>query len=122
VPGRPVTVAVARSYLAGTGPFPERAAVVSLVGQFHTDVADMVRGWADRATAAVATWAVDPSLPSRTGHSWSASPGGETESLPDRHCAGAAARAGRSNSSLDIRSSAMLTPTKPVAATNRPIP
>jgi PadR family transcriptional regulator AphA len=62
VPGRPVTVAVARSYLAGTGPFPERAAVVSLVGQFHTDFADMVRGWADRATATVETWPDDPSL------------------------------------------------------------
>jgi PadR family transcriptional regulator, regulatory protein AphA len=54
-------IAVARSYLAGTGPFPERAAVLSVVGRFHTDFADMVNAWADWAADVIDTWPDDPS-------------------------------------------------------------
>ncbi|WP_328995436.1 PadR family transcriptional regulator [Kribbella sp. NBC_01245] len=54
-------VSVARDYLAGTGPFPDRAAVVSVVGRFHTDFADMVDAWADWATTTIETWPEDPS-------------------------------------------------------------
>jgi DNA-binding PadR family transcriptional regulator len=54
-------IAVARSYLAGTGPFPERAAVLSVVGRFLTEFADMVNEWADRATTTIETWPDDPS-------------------------------------------------------------
>ena len=52
-------IAVARSYLAGTGPFPERAAVLSVVGRFLTEFADMVDTWADRATTTIETWPDD---------------------------------------------------------------
>jgi len=54
-------IAVARSYLAGTGPFPERAAVLSVVGRFLTEFADMVATWADSAADAIDTWPDDPS-------------------------------------------------------------
>ena len=54
-------IAVARSYVAGTAPFPERAAVLSVVGRFHTDFADMVNAWADWATTTIETWPDDPS-------------------------------------------------------------
>ena len=53
-------IAVARAYVAGTGPFPERAAVLSLVGRFHTDFADMLDAWADWATTTVGSWPDDP--------------------------------------------------------------
>lgn len=53
-------IAVARSYLAGTGPFPERAAVLNVVGRFHIDFADMVNAWADWATTTIDTWPDDP--------------------------------------------------------------
>jgi DNA-binding PadR family transcriptional regulator len=49
-------VAVARSYVAGSGPFPERAAVLAVVGRFHADFADMVGAWADRAAATIGAW------------------------------------------------------------------
>ena len=54
-------IAVARAYLAGTGPFPERAAVLSVVGRFHTDFADMVANWADWAAGVIGAWPDDPS-------------------------------------------------------------
>jgi PadR family transcriptional regulator AphA len=54
-------IAVARSYVAGTGPFPERAAVLSVVGRFLTEFADMVNEWADWATTTIETWPDDPS-------------------------------------------------------------
>jgi DNA-binding PadR family transcriptional regulator len=54
-------IEVARSYLAGTGPFPERAAVLSVVGRFLTDFADMVANWADWAAGVIDTWPDDPS-------------------------------------------------------------
>jgi DNA-binding PadR family transcriptional regulator len=53
-------VEVARSYLAGTGPFPERAAVLALTGRFMTDFVDMVGRWADWAAAVVDPWPADP--------------------------------------------------------------
>ena len=49
-------IAVARSYIAGTGPFPERAAVLALSGQFLTDFTDMVHHWAERAAATIQGW------------------------------------------------------------------
>jgi hypothetical protein len=52
---------VARSYVAGTGAFPERAAVLSVVGRFLTDFADTVNAWADWATTTIETWPDDPS-------------------------------------------------------------
>ena len=55
-------VAVARSYLAGTGPFPERAAVLALTGRFMTDYIEMVARWADWAETVVASWPDDPRL------------------------------------------------------------
>ncbi|HWM72430.1 MAG TPA: helix-turn-helix transcriptional regulator [Nocardioides sp.] len=54
-------VAVARDYLEGTGPFPERAAVLTVVGRFHTDFADMVNAWADWAIDTIDGWPDDPS-------------------------------------------------------------
>jgi len=54
-------IAVARSYLSGTGPFQERAAVLSLVGGFLSDFADMVASWADWAAEVIDTWPEDPS-------------------------------------------------------------
>lgn len=54
-------VAVARSYLAGTGPFPERAAVLAVVGRFHIDFADMLIAWADWAATVIEGWPEDPS-------------------------------------------------------------
>ncbi len=54
-------IAVARSYLAGTGPFPERVAVLNVVGRFLTEFADMVDAWADWATTTIETWPEDPS-------------------------------------------------------------
>ena len=54
-------ITVARNYVAGTGPFPERAAVLSVVGRFLTDFADMVNEWADRATTTIDSWPEDPS-------------------------------------------------------------
>jgi DNA-binding PadR family transcriptional regulator len=53
-------VAVARSYLDGTGPFPERAAVLAVVGRFMTDFSDMVGRWADWAAEVVDSWPDDP--------------------------------------------------------------
>jgi DNA-binding PadR family transcriptional regulator len=53
-------VEVARSYLAGTGPFPERAAVLALTGRFMTDFVDMIDRWADWAASIVAEWPADP--------------------------------------------------------------
>ncbi len=54
-------IAVARNYITGEGPFPERAAVISVVGRFLTEFADMVDAWAESATATIETWPDDPS-------------------------------------------------------------
>ena len=53
-------IAVARSYLAGTGPFPQRAAILGIVGGFMTDFADMVGNWGDWATSIIDDWPDDP--------------------------------------------------------------
>jgi hypothetical protein len=55
-------VAVARSYIAGTGPFPERVAVLAVVGRFISDFADMVGDWAEWASTVVEDWPEDPGL------------------------------------------------------------
>lgn len=55
-------VAVARSYLAGTGPFPERAAVLALTGRFMTDFVEMVGRWSEWAVGVIEDWPDDPKL------------------------------------------------------------
>jgi DNA-binding PadR family transcriptional regulator len=52
-------VAIAQGYVAGTGPFPERAAVLAVVGRFLTDYADMVGAWADWADSVIREWPED---------------------------------------------------------------
>src|SRR6516165_2600317 len=52
-------VAVARAYVAGQGPFPERAQVLNVVGRFLTEFADMVRDWADWADKTIQAWPED---------------------------------------------------------------
>ena len=54
-----LNIEVARSYLAGTGPFPERAAVLDVVGRFHLDFADMVAAWAAWAETTIEAWPDD---------------------------------------------------------------
>ena len=49
-------MAIALGYVAGTGPFPERAAVLAVVGRFLTDFADMVGTWSDWATTVIEDW------------------------------------------------------------------
>jgi PadR family transcriptional regulator, regulatory protein AphA len=53
-------IAVARSYVDGTGPFPERVGVLTIVGRFHADFADMVDTWADWAATTVDGWPEEP--------------------------------------------------------------
>jgi DNA-binding PadR family transcriptional regulator len=60
---------VARSYLVGTGPFPERAAVLALTGRFMSDFADMVARWADWAAETTEHW---PDDPARAEPDWAA--------------------------------------------------
>jgi PadR family transcriptional regulator, regulatory protein AphA len=50
---------IARSYLAGIGQFPERAAVVILTGRYLAELADMTRRWADWASEVVESWPED---------------------------------------------------------------
>jgi DNA-binding PadR family transcriptional regulator len=52
-------IAVARSYLTGTGPFPERFAILSLTGKFLGDYVDMVLHWAQWAISVVEGWPDD---------------------------------------------------------------
>jgi DNA-binding PadR family transcriptional regulator len=51
--------AIARSYIDGTAPFPERAAVLVLTGRFLTNFADMVGEWADWASTVIEDWPDD---------------------------------------------------------------
>jgi PadR family transcriptional regulator, regulatory protein AphA len=53
-------LAAARAYLAGVGPFPQRAAQNTLGGRFLTEFYRMVAEWADWATAMVECWPDDP--------------------------------------------------------------
>jgi DNA-binding PadR family transcriptional regulator len=49
----------ARRYLEGRGAFPERAAVLSLVGRLQADLNALVLRWAEWAHEAVADWPED---------------------------------------------------------------
>jgi PadR family transcriptional regulator, regulatory protein AphA len=51
--------AIARSYIEGSAPFPDRAAVLVLTGRFLTNFADMVGEWADWASAVIEDWPDD---------------------------------------------------------------
>jgi DNA-binding PadR family transcriptional regulator len=52
-------IAVARAYVARSGPFPERAQVLNVVGRFLTEFADMVSDWADWADRTIQAWPED---------------------------------------------------------------
>ncbi|MFD9722266.1 PadR family transcriptional regulator [Streptomyces sp. NPDC059072] len=52
--------AAAQAYLAGQGPFQERAAQTVLVGRFLTDYYRLVAKWAEWATAIVQQWPDHP--------------------------------------------------------------
>jgi DNA-binding PadR family transcriptional regulator len=54
-------IAVGRSYLEGTGPFPERAAQVTLTGAFIAEFAMTVDRWAEWALDVARGWPDDPS-------------------------------------------------------------
>ena len=54
-----VHATVARTYLAGLGPFPQRAAVLALTARYLVDLADMTRRWADWAAGVVEAWPAD---------------------------------------------------------------
>ena len=49
----------ARRYLEGSGTFPERAGVLSLVGRLQADFNDMILSWATWARAVVEDWPDD---------------------------------------------------------------
>ena len=51
--------AIARSYIEGTAPFTDRAAVLVLTGRFLTDFAQMVGEWADWASTVIEDWPED---------------------------------------------------------------
>lgn len=53
-------VAAGQAYLAGQGPFQDRAAQTALVGRFLTDYYRLVATWAEWATAVVQQWPDDP--------------------------------------------------------------
>jgi DNA-binding PadR family transcriptional regulator len=52
-------VAFARLFRDGSGPFPERQAVIAITGKFMTDFTDMLAAWAAWATEAVESWPAD---------------------------------------------------------------
>lgn len=52
-------VAVARQYLAGEGPFPERAAVLSVMGKFWINYVEAIAEWADWAEGVIEDWPDD---------------------------------------------------------------
>jgi len=51
---------VGRRYMAGDGPFPERAAQLELTSRFISDFYALVGEWAAWATGVVETWPDDP--------------------------------------------------------------
>jgi len=57
---RAIHAAVARAYLSGKGPFPERTAILALTGRFLADFAEVVGAWAEWATGVVRRWPDDP--------------------------------------------------------------
>jgi PadR family transcriptional regulator, regulatory protein AphA len=54
------TGSIAREYLDGRGPYPERLPWLTLVGQFLDDFLVLVAEWAEWATAVVEEWPDDP--------------------------------------------------------------
>ena len=54
---------IARSYLAGSGEFPQRTAQLVLVGKYLADLADMTGRWATWATDLVEEWPEEPEEP-----------------------------------------------------------
>lgn len=54
-----VDAAIARSYLDGDAPFPDRAGLNTLVGRYLSDVSAAVERWAEWAGAVVETWPDD---------------------------------------------------------------
>jgi DNA-binding PadR family transcriptional regulator len=60
---------VARSYLLGEGPFPDRAAILALGGKLLFDLAVTVEQWTMWAVDVVHTW---PSEPSKAEPDWTA--------------------------------------------------
>ncbi len=55
-----VDAAIARGYLAGEGPFPQRVAQITLVGRYLADLADLTGRWAQWATEVVEQWPEEP--------------------------------------------------------------
>lgn len=55
-----IDLEVARSYLGGACPFPERAAVNMLVGRFLIDYVETVDRWAQWATVIIEDWPEHP--------------------------------------------------------------
>ena len=53
-------VRVATSYLEGSGPYPERFAILVLTGRFLDDQLEMMDRWASWATEIVRTWPAEP--------------------------------------------------------------
>jgi PadR family transcriptional regulator AphA len=53
-------VKAARAYVAGEGPFQQRAAQNMLAGAFLTDFCALVARWAEWATVQVEQWSDDP--------------------------------------------------------------
>jgi DNA-binding PadR family transcriptional regulator len=54
------SLAIARQYLAGNGPFPERSAQLELVSRFMTDFYALVADWATWAQVRLADWPDNP--------------------------------------------------------------
>lgn len=50
---------VARAYLAGEGPFQQRAATISLTGRFIFEFSEMIGAWAERSLAIARAWPED---------------------------------------------------------------
>ncbi|MBN9734065.1 MULTISPECIES: PadR family transcriptional regulator [unclassified Pseudonocardia] len=62
-----VDAAIARSYLEGDAPFPDRAGLNTLVGRYLSDMSAATERWADWASEVVASWPDDLSdLPVET--------------------------------------------------------
>lgn len=53
-------VEIGESYLAGSGPYPERLATLALTGRFLDDYLEMIDRWAAWATERVRTWPPQP--------------------------------------------------------------
>ena len=47
---------IARNYVEGTGPYPDRIHTISLVNRFFADYYDMLDTWATWASAAIESW------------------------------------------------------------------